>query len=286
MRSNDPVRTSVPIGADTMSCLEWRAPDAETIVFVHATGFNAETYCALLAPLALQFHVFACDLRGHGFSTLPTRPGLAEGWTVFRDDLVVLLAQMNAGPVIVTGHSLGATVGLMAAAAAPSRVRALILVEPVLAPPLNAEDRKPSTGLALRAAQRRSTFPSREAALDSYRGRGIFASWPDSSIGDYLAGGLIETGDSTWRLACAPAWEAEIFHEAPSGIAQVARDIGCPLTILHGSIASTATASELALIRRLKPDAQVVTLEGGTHFLPIEQPARVAEQMVTGLTGL
>ena len=276
----------MPIGVDTMSCLEWRAQDAEVILFVHATGFNAETYRALLAPLALQFHVFACDLRGHGFSTLPVRPGLADGWTIFRDDLVVLLAQLTADPVIVAGHSLGATVGLMAAAADPSRVRALVLVEPVLAPPPGVEHNKPSTGLALKAARRRNTFPSRDAALDSYRGRGIFASWPDSAIRDYLAGGLIEVGDGTWRLACAPAWEAEIFREAPRGIAQVARDIACPLTILCGSIASTATASELALIRRLKPDAQVVTLEGGTHFLPIEQPGRVAEQMVTGLTGL
>ena len=274
------------IGADTMSCLEWRAPDAETMIFVHATGFNAETYRALLARLASQFHVFACDQRGHGFSTLPTRPGLAEGWTIFRDDLVGLLAQLSGGPVIVAGHSLGATVGLMAAAADSSLVRALILVEPVLAPPHGAENRKPSTGLAQRAAQRRSIFPSREAALDSYRGRGIFASWPDSAITDYLAGGLIEAGDGSWRLACAPAWEAEIFHEAPGGVAQVARDIACPLTILHGSIASTATASELALIRRLKPDAQMLALEGGTHFLPIEQPGRVAEQMVTGLAGL
>lgn len=269
-----------------MSCLEWQAPDAEVMLFVHATGFNAETYRALLAPLSLQFHVFACDLRGHGFSTLPTRPGLAERWTIFRDDLVALLAQLTASPVIVAGHSLGATVGLMAAAADPSRVRALILVEPVLAPPASIEDHKPATGLARRAAQRRSTFPSREAALDSYRGRGIFVSWPDSAIRDYLAGGLIEAEDGTCRLACAPAWEAEIFHEAPRGVAQVARDVACPLTILHGSIASTANASELALIRCLKPDAQVMTLEGGTHFLPIEQPGRVAEQIVTGLTGL
>jgi pimeloyl-ACP methyl ester carboxylesterase len=269
-----------------MSCLEWRAPDAATMLFVHATGFNAETYRALLAPLALQFHVFACDLRGHGFSTLPTRPGLAEGWTIFRDDIVMLLGQLTAGPVIVAGHSLGATVGLMAAAADPSRVRALILVEPVLAPSAGMDDRKPSTGLALRAAQRRSIFPSPKAALDSYRGRGIFASWPDSAIGDYLAGGLIEAGDDTWRLACAPAWEAEIFHEAPGGIAQAARDIACPMSILHGSIASTSTASELALIRRLKPDARVVTLEGGTHFLPIEQPGRVAAQMLSALKGL
>jgi pimeloyl-ACP methyl ester carboxylesterase len=267
-----------------MSCLEWRAPDAKTIVFVHATGFNAETYRALLQQLAAQFHVFACDLRGHGFSTLPARAGLAEGWTIFRDDLVVLLAQLTDGPVIVAGHSLGATVGLMAAAVAPFRVRALILVEPVLAPPAGIEDRKPAMGLALRAAQRRSIFPSREAALDSYCGRGIFASWPDSAIKDYLAGGLIEVGDGTWRLACTPGWESEIFHEAPSGIAQVADDVGCPLTILHGTIASTSIASELALIRHLKPDVQVVTLEGGTHFLPIEQPERVAEEMVTALT--
>ena len=275
----------MPFGADMISCLEWCGAHSEAMVFAHATGFNAETYRALLAPLASRFHLFACDLRGHGFSTLPARPGFAEGWTIFRDDLVALLAQLTIEPAILVGHSLGATTGLMAAAAAQSRVRALILVEPVLVPPAGIEDCEPAMGLVQRAAQRRSAFPSREAALDSYRGRGIFASWPDSAIRDYLAGGLIEIGDGTWRLACAPDWEAEIFRETPPGVARIIADVTCPLTILHGTIASTAAPSELAFIQRAKPDAQVVTVEGANHFLPIGQPRRVRDEIMAALTG-
>ena len=44
-------------------------------VWLHATGFNAMTYQSILAPLGLRTKVQAVDLRGHGRSTLPAKPG-------------------------------------------------------------------------------------------------------------------------------------------------------------------------------------------------------------------
>ena len=40
-------------------------------------------------------------------------------------DLLAVLAEAGGGPPVLSGHSLGATTGLLAAAAAPERVRAL-----------------------------------------------------------------------------------------------------------------------------------------------------------------
>lgn len=275
------VRGAIATSAGAMACLEWPAPQTATLLFAHANGFNAATYRNLLAPLCPGLRIIACDLRGHGFSTLPAQPGLVRNWTVFRDDLVALLAAIPGDHILLAGHSLGATAGFMAAAAsAPQRVRALVLLEPVFLDPLPAESRKGSNSLAEMAAQRRRVFPSFVAAMDYYRGRGIFARWPEAVLADYLSAGLKENTDGSFRLACEPEWEAEIFRELPFGIASIAGSIKCPITIVRGTIASTAADDQVASILGARPDARVVTVEGASHFLPLEQPEHPREEIL------
>ncbi len=272
----DPVRKALPFPDGTVSYLDWPG-DGPALHFAHATGFNAQTYRALLDPLADRLHLLACDSRGHGFTTLPATDGATlSGWTLYRDDLARNLDALNLAPAILCGHSMGATVSLMAAVLRPERVRALVLVEPVMIPSrlrylqwLAGLLGLKRPNLADRAAQRRDRFPSRDAALAAYTGRGAFRSWPTATIADYLAGGLIADGDAM-RLACAPAWEAATFRAAPFGIARLARRVQCPIVVLRGTIASTCADSEAALFRRA--GARVVTVDGASHFLPMERP--------------
>jgi pimeloyl-ACP methyl ester carboxylesterase len=274
-----PVRKSIAVNGGAMSCLEWEETHAATLLFAHANGFNAQTYRTLLAPLSDCFRVFACDLRGHGFSSLPAPEGLAKGWDVFAHDLVALAARISNKPPVLAGHSLGATASLMAAALAPGHIGAVILVEPVLLPPPDADAHEPANTLALRAGTRRNAFPSFEAARNTYRGRGIFAAWPDEVLDDYLAGGLIGDGDGEFRLACSPQWEAEIFREPPRRIARIAEDVSCPISILRGTVASTVADDAVKHILHLRPDTKVTTIEGANHFLPLEAPEPVREEI-------
>jgi pimeloyl-ACP methyl ester carboxylesterase len=273
-----PERRTADIAAGAISYLRWRKSTGQAVLFSHANGLNAQTYRTLLAPLADRFDVIAWDLRGHGFSTLPAAPGSAGGWTVFRDDLLAFLVRLGGAPLILAGHSLGATASLMAAAMAPSRVCGLVLAEPVL-PEVSTSGRSPAEDLAQRAAKRRHVYPSFDAAFEAYRDRGIFSAWPREVLEDYLRGGLLENGNDTLRLTCSPEWEAEIFRETPSGLARLAGAITCPVTILHGTVGSTASASQLAKLVSLKPDATVMAVEGAGHFLPIERPETVREEI-------
>ncbi|HTT85533.1 MAG TPA: alpha/beta hydrolase [Rhizomicrobium sp.] len=279
----EPVCRSIGTIAGPTSCLEWASTGGPHLLFVHANGFNAQTYRMLLAPLSAKFRVLACDLRGHGASTLAAQPARVKGWTVFRDDLLALAGEISKSPVILAGHSLGATASFMAAAKAPEQVRALILIEPVFLAPPPGSRREGSNSLAEMAAQRRSTFPSFDAALDYYHGRGIFRGWPEQPLIDYLTAGLVENGDGTLRLACAPEWEAEIFRELPFGIASIVTQVKCPIAILRGTVASTTADDQVDLIVRARADTDVVTIDGANHFLPIVHPEHTREEIMRRL---
>ncbi len=282
-------RKSVTLPDGDVSYLEWEA-DAPLLHFAHATGFNAETYRGLLTPLQGRFHVAAADLRGHGFSTLPAVPGPQADWTNFGVDLGAILDRLGNGPAVLAGHSMGSIVSMMVAGAHPERVRGLVLVEPVLVPRFSRSrmrlmrllGRMPPAGsdLTTMAAKRRAIFPSFEAALAAYRGRGAFKTWPEETVADYLRGGLISTGNGTeMRLACDPAWESSIFKHAPPGGARLARRVRCPLTVIYADGSNTSRDREVQIAARAHGNARVIKVPGATHFLPMERPDIVQDEI-------
>src|SRR6476661_9165210 len=101
---SEPSRETIRLPDGAVSCLTWKE-NGPPLHFAHANGFNAETYRGLLSPLSDRFHIMACDARGHGRSTLPATPGLARGWTIFRDDLVGVLDRIAPDGAILAGHS-------------------------------------------------------------------------------------------------------------------------------------------------------------------------------------
>ena len=262
-------RSSIDFADGSVSQLVWDA-DAPPLHFAHANGFNAETYRGLLEPLAGRFRIAASDARGHGFTTLPTTPGTAQGWTIFRDDLDRIVPD----GVILAGHSLGATASLMLAALKPQKVRALVLIEPVLVPKSVAPG---DNEMARRAEKRRDVFASLDEAFALYRGRGAFKTWQDETLRDYLRGGL-EPAEGGMRLSCRPAWEAEDFRTTPPGVSELAARLRCPVTLIHASD-GTASAGEVEIFKRLYPATRVVPQAGATHFLPMEFPELVREEI-------
>lgn len=283
---NDPSRQTLALEQGGVSQLVWENT-APLLHFAHATGFNAETYRGLLTPLADRFRIVASDARGHGSSTLPAEPGMPRGWTIFRDDLIAVLDRIAPEGAILAGHSMGGAVSLMVAAARPDKVKALVLIEPVLIPRaaqwhmtlVRFGLRASEPGLAERALKRRDVFPSLEMAMAAYKGRGAFTTWPQETIADYIKGGF-EPVDDGFRLRCRPLWESEIFRSAPFGVSGFAAKIRCPLTIIHGEHASTSSAGELATIQRLYPSVRIVAQKGASHFLPMEYPQLVRDEIV------
>ena len=274
----EPRRLGVRLSDGEMSVLEFGdAGRPVDVVFAHANGFHALAYRTVLAPLGETLRVWAVDLRGHGRSTLLADPRTHRSWDVYGRDLAVLLQglEQKRRPVL-SGHSMGGTAMVLAAARAPGRARRLVLFDPVFLPrALLLYARLPwsrasaaRNPLVRQAAGRRAEFAGRAEALEAYRGRGAFKTWPEASLRDYVEGGFRDRTDGCVELACAPAWEAANFAAHRADPYRALARLEVPTTILKAEHGSTCHADPAWLKRR----AQVKTVPGSTHFLPLERP--------------
>ncbi|MER5435104.1 alpha/beta hydrolase [Streptomyces sp. NPDC002588] len=99
----------------------------ETLLLVHGATCDSHDFAAQIGAFSARHRVIAPDLRGHGRSS-----GLTGGQRPrdFAADLSELLDDIDAGPVVVVGHSLGALVASVLAVEYPSLVRGVVAVDP------------------------------------------------------------------------------------------------------------------------------------------------------------
>jgi pimeloyl-ACP methyl ester carboxylesterase len=269
-------------GPGEMAYLDFGPPDRPVdVVFVHANGFNAGAYRRMLTPLAPPYRVMAIDLRGHGATTLDTPLANRRDWFDLRDDILGFLHALKLRRVVLSGHSMGATSALLAAAEDADLCRRLILFDPVILP---RGHRLPTEGspLVLATERRRARFPDRAAAIASYRGRGAFKTWPDDILADYVAAGFHETPEGDVTLACSPLWEASGFAAHGHDPWDALERSACPVDIYR---AETASTFHLTDSTPTSERISITTVPGATHFLPMEQPEFIRRCLTAAIEG-
>lgn len=105
------------------------------VVFVHGLGGRKGVWKDLAAVLRRDHTVLCLDLPGHGQSGPPVLDeegavDLAAAGRAVAD----LLGELDRGPALLVGHSIGGPIAAEAVRAAPGRVRGLVLVDSFLAP--------------------------------------------------------------------------------------------------------------------------------------------------------
>jgi pimeloyl-ACP methyl ester carboxylesterase len=283
----EPRKRALAVTGGEIATLEFGPTDRPIdVVFVHANGFNAQTYRVLLSPLAAGLRILAIDQRGHGETTLPAEPDGRRSWRDLQGDLIGLLDALDGPPVVLAGHSMGGTVSLLAAAERPDRVKGLVLLDPVIMPWLATLYAKAPWGsgrlwrrmpIVQSALRRRAVFDSREAVFNGYKGRGAFKTWPETMLADYVAGGFVERADGKVELACAPAWEASNYAAQGHDPWRAVRQVQAPMLILKAQMHSTCRAGD-SFARRGKA-VRIETIAGTSHFLPMERPDLVRDAL-------
>lgn len=288
-------------GGLRLRALSWPAagvaegPAAPQVLLLHATSFCAAVWepvwraaCAAGAPVA---SALAADARGHGESDAPSAPE-AYAWTRFVDDAVAWIdalpallpggAEPDAGVVLV-GHSSGATTALAAAAARPERVRGVLAVEAVLydtpLPGADVDSYLGSRFMAAQARRRRARFESLEQARTRLSARPPYAGFAPESLAAFLAGGLAALPSGEVALRCAPEIEAACYDGAAAlDLWPAVGRIACPLRLVAGTKGFMPPALVQRILETL-PGTRVEAVEGGTHFVALEQPACVGDAL-------
>lgn len=274
-------------GAGAIAALEYGPTDRPLdVLFLHANGFNAMTYRHVFAPLAGELRILAIDHRGHGRSRLTTNID-NHSWLTYAEDLLALLDALDAAgerPRLLAGHSIGGTTILLASPRMQADFRPpVVLFDPVILP-LAVTEQVAHTGrwdspLALGAMRRNAVFESRIQALDSYRGRGAFKTWPDAMIEDYLIDGLTEQEDGRLTLSCEPKWEASNFANYRHDPFQALAHPRAPIRILQAAEQSTCNVDDRKDALLASGLVTLTVVPGTTHFLPMEQPVLVCDTL-------
>lgn len=276
-----PTASTVQVRGYALRVWEWpSAGEPErTAVLVHATGFHARTWDAVVRQLPEEWRVFAMDMRGHGASQAPLDKAGAD-WREMAADLNAWLAQRELTDVVAAGHSMGGCICTIAAASG-DRIEALALVDPVLVDPRGPMPPTPPDGLAVAARKRRRIWSSPQEMVESLTGRGAFTHWPGEAVESYVRYGLNPTGRlGEWELACDPEVEAWCFEYAPTVDPWPDMALAAQPTLIlragetHGHGSPTGQRAVEGF-----PNAFETLIEDSDHFIPMRRPDAVAEAM-------
>jgi len=209
-----------------------------------------------------------------------------EGWPHLVEQLIEKIEPI--APVCGVGHSLGGYLNFLAAAQRPELFRAIVLLDaPIIGSfrgsmlgavkRLGIVDRVTPAGAT---RDRRSTWPSREAAKAHFRGRALFRHFADECLDDYVAHGLVQNHEL--RLRIDPAIEYQIYRTIPHDMVRHLPKLRVPAGFVGGAESDVVRRVRLAGMR---PKFRLRKVPGG-HLFPFERPREAATSIVQALDEL
>ena len=190
---------------------------------------------------------------------------------------------------MLAGHSMGGVMSLMAAALRPDLVRGLVLIEPVFVPALAPLKMRLSRIMTRRTPNRIwPTAPPNGATCSraAWQSSNPIAGAAPSGIGPTRCCTIMWTAASCRPKTAACDWPVRRASK-PNASARrrspryrLAAQIRCPVTLIHGEGAGSTCSPALArAFKRKKPDTRVVAVKGVGHFLPMQRPEIVREEI-------
>ena len=256
----------------------WDWPgDDPPLLFAHATSFHGRCWDQVIRQFPDR-RCLAVEARGHGRSSGAALPC---HWDAFGRDLKAVAESLGVAGAIGIGHSMGGHTLAAVAAARPSTFSALLLVDPTIREP----EAYGTAALDVSfVRKRRNEWSSPEEMLERYRGRPPFDRWDSEVLWDYCAFGL-RRGDGALVLACPPEVEASIYEcskEPQANLHNVLGFVTVPVTVLRAGYAGerhfSTSPTDPKLASRF-PRGRDVLLPDHTHFIPMESPELIAEEI-------
>jgi pimeloyl-ACP methyl ester carboxylesterase len=268
---------SLACARGTLTALRSGNPDGPKLLALHGWLDNAASFQALQPHLA-GFDLVALDLPGHGGSA-HRLPGYDYVFVDWIHDVLDALDALGWARASLLGHSMGGAIASLVAAATPSRVERLALIEAL--GPLSGQPEEAGTRLQRAVAARRALKADRPARVIAELETAVDARLAVSNM-ERAAARLIVArnlrpvaGGWAWRSDPRLTLPAHLRTEEAT-ILDWLRAIEAPTLVI---VADPAPAyfSPAQRARRLAQlrDGRLQVLAGG-HHLHMEQPDAVA----------
>ncbi len=270
------------------------------IIFSHANSFPASTYRVLFRSLRSRgFTVKAIDKLGHD----PAYP-VTDNWPHLAKQVAAFAAaeiEKAGEPAFLVGHSLGGFLSLMAAARQPQMGGHGVAGVVLLDSPLVGGWR--STALQMGkltpmmekmspagvSKTRRTSWPSRAAALLAFQSKKAFARWEPQVLKDYIEHGMdidIDGDGARCVLGFNREIETAIYNTVPHNLESLLRrhPLQCPAAFIGGTHSREMKQVGMGLTEKIA-QGRITTLDGG-HLFPMEHPLEAAAAIGAAIQGL
>lgn len=113
----------VDAGGIRTRCVD--AGDGEPLIVLHGSGGHAEAFSRNVVPLSKDFHVYAIDMVGHGYTDY--HPTLF-GQEAMADHIIRFMDAENIPSAYFAGESMGGATSVRVALDHPERVKKIVFV--------------------------------------------------------------------------------------------------------------------------------------------------------------
>lgn len=241
----------------------------DPIIFLHSSYTGRNSFGRQRRALEPHFRLILRDLRGHNGAE-PRVPADYAMDTTEVDDLARVLDAEGIGSAHLVGHSTGGLIAFAFARRYPERVRRLALIEPALLDLLEGD---------LRASDRalmRKVIATAETEGTTAAGRMLF---------DYILGTGWDRGVRPATLAQIEAGARMIAHHSRALLAHrvTEEDVAAvqpPILFIHGAASNAIHDQMVRRLRRARPEATFLWVEGAGHAVHVDQPDVVNQALI------
>ncbi len=246
--------------------------EGPTVMLVHCwTGT-----IGFWAPVARRlvdagFRVVALDQRGHGDSDRGTAPYRPE---TLGADVGSIIDQLDLHDTVLAGHSMGGLAAIAYAcrnaAAAKDRVKGLVLVATLAAPP--KDPRLPDFDVDISKFLPLAAKAMKPVDYGLFGLLAVFGTRPARSQMEAARAGFLVTDPETRRQALSMMMDFDLRPQLA--------DIDLPAVIVAGTHDQLTYLPGNEEIAEMILGARIEVLHGLGHMLPWEAPDQVTEQII------
>ncbi len=225
------------------------------IVFLHGLAGHAGEWQETARRLRQTHRVIAVDQRGNGESERRPQDVSRAAYVA---DFVAVIDQLDLPSVALAGQSMGGQAAMLAAAAHPDRVDALVMIEagaggPTPDGPSHIESWLNSWPVP---------FASRRAAAEFFGGGARGRGWVD---------GLEWRTDGGWPRFDADIMVRSVLENSVRSFWDEWQKVRCPRLLVLAESGFISAEESAEMVRR-RPDTTVVHVPGVGHDLHLEDP--------------